>query len=188
MTRPMGQGQIFRRTYKAKDGMIKTCATWTIRWYRNGRPHEESTKFTRKGDALNLLKLRHGDVAKGKPITAAQFKLTFDDAAKTVIDDYKVNGRRSLAVVERRIVKHLMPAFGGRRLSDISADHVLAYITKRQADTDIVHRAYDVVRPDGRVRHVPERKRASHVSNAEINRELDALRRCFTLALKHGKI
>ena len=43
--------------------------------HRNGCAHEEApTKFTRNGDALNLLKLRNGDVAKGKPITAAQFK------------------------------------------------------------------------------------------------------------------
>ena len=34
-----------------------------------GRAYEEATAFTRKGEALNLLKLRNGDVAKGKPIT-----------------------------------------------------------------------------------------------------------------------
>ena len=116
----MAQGSIFQRTYKGKDGTIRTCATWTIRWHRGGRAYEEATAFTRKGEALNLLKLRNGDVAKGKPLTAAQFKLTFDDAAQTVIDDFKANEKRSLKVVERRINKHLRPYFGGRRLSDIS--------------------------------------------------------------------
>jgi integrase len=185
----MGQGQLFQRTYKATDGTIRTCRTWTIRWYRHGIPFEESTEFTRKGDALNLLKLRNGDVAKGKPITPAQFKLTFDEAAKTVLDDFKANGKRSLAVVERRINKHLLPYFGGRRLSDISADHVLAYIAKRQADTEIVRRAYTQTRKDGTVRQVPEQRRTiARISNAEINRELQVLKRCFSLALKHGKI
>ncbi len=185
----MGQGQIFQRTYKAPDGAIKTCRTWTIRWYRNGRPYEEATAFTRKGDALNLLKLRNGDVAHGKPITPAQFKLTFDDAAQTVIDDFTANGKRSLAVVRRRIDKHLTPFFGGRRLSDISSDHVLAYITQRQAATTIVRKAHDVVRKNGTIRHVPEQTRPiAGVSNAEINRELQVLKRCFSLALKHGKI
>ena len=80
-------GQVFQRKYKAADGTLKKCKTWTIRWYRGGRAHEESTKFTRKGDALNQLKLRNGDLAKGKPITAAQFKLTFDDAVQTVLND-----------------------------------------------------------------------------------------------------
>ena len=119
-------GQVFRRTFKAADGTLKTCKSWTIRWYRVGRPHEESTKFSRKGDGLNLLKLRNGDIAKGKPITAAQFKLTFDDAAQTVLNDYTANGRRSLNVVQCRIDKHLKPYFGGRKLSEIGADQVLA--------------------------------------------------------------
>jgi integrase len=182
-------GQLFRRTYRSKNGTMKTCATWTIRWYRSGRPHEEATEFTRKGDAQNLLKLREGDIAKGKPITAAQFRLTFDDAAKTVLDDFKANGKRSLAVVTRRINKHLLPYFGGRRLSDISSDHVLAYIAKRQTDTTVVRQAYDWTGKNGKVHHVPEQTRTiAAVANAEINRELQVLKRCFSLALKHGKI
>src|SRR5262245_56120274 len=115
----MAHGQLFQRTYKTPDGRVKPCRTWTIRWYRNGRPHEESTRYTRKGDALRLLNLRNGDIAKGKPITAAQFKLTFNDAVQTVLNDYQINGKKSIAVVRRRLEKHLLPYFGGRRLSDI---------------------------------------------------------------------
>ena len=185
----MAQGQVFQRTYKAPDGTVRTCRTWIIRWYRIGRPHEESTTCTRKGDALNLLKLRNGDVAKGKPITAGQFKLTVDDAAQTVLDDFTANGKRSLAVVERRLRKHVLPYFGGRRLADITPDYVLAYIAKRRADTELVRKAYDLVRKDWTVMHVPEHSRTiAGVSNAEINRELQVLKRCFSLALKHGKI
>ena len=185
----MAQGQVFQRTYKAPDGTVRTCRTWIIRWYRIGRPHEESTTCTRKGDALNLLKLRNGDVAKGKPITAGQFKLTVDDAAQTVLDDFTANGKRSLAVVERRLRKHVLPYFGGRRLTDITPDYVLAYIAKRRADTELVRKAYDLVRKDWTVMHVPEHSRTiAGVSNAEINRELQVLKRCFSLALKHGKI
>src|SRR5262245_47334734 len=184
----MGHGQLFQRTYKTPDGLVKTCRTWTIRWYRNGRPYEESTRYTRKGDALRLLNLRNGDIAKGKPITAAQFKLTFEDAAKTVVNDFKANDKKSLAELQRRITKHLEPFFGGKRLTDISADHVLAYIAHRQAATESVRAAHDVKRKDGTIRHVPEQRRAARVSNAEINRELQILKRCFSLALKHGKI
>jgi hypothetical protein len=96
---------------------------------------------------------------------------------------------RSIKVVRRRITKHLTPFFGGLRLSDISADRVLAFIAKRQSDTEVVRSAYDVVRKDGTIRHVPEHRREARVSNAEINRELQVLlKRCFSLALKHGKI
>jgi hypothetical protein len=96
-------GQLFQRTYKATDGTVKTCRTWTIRYHRNGRPLEESTKYTRKGDAHTLLKLREGDLAKGMPINPAQFKLTFEDAAKTVVDDFRANGR---AITRRRPAAH----------------------------------------------------------------------------------
>jgi len=182
----MGHGLIFQRTYKAADGTIKSCRTWTIRWYRNGRPYEEATRFTRKGDAQRLLNLRNGDVAQGKPITPAQFRLTFDEAAQTVLDDFKANGKRSIAVVARRITKHLEPFFGGRRLADISGDHVLAYIAQRQADTIVTRKARTILHDDGRREDLPEITKS--VSNAEINRELQVLKRCFSLALKHGKI
>ena len=35
-------GQIFQRTYKAADGTQRTCDTWTLRYYRNGRPHQRA--------------------------------------------------------------------------------------------------------------------------------------------------
>lgn len=165
-------GQIFQRTYRATDGTMKTCKTWTIRYYRNGKPLEESTKYTRKGDAQTLLNLRQGKIAEGVPINPKQFKLTFDDAAKTVINDYTINGKRSLAVVQRRIDKHLTPFFGGRRLTDIGADLVLAYVAHRQKQ--------GILKKDG--------TRRGDVSNGEINRELQILKRCFSLAVKHGKL
>ena len=171
-------GQLFQRTYRAADGSVKTCRTWTLRYYRNGRPMEESTKYTRKGDAQTLLKLRDGDLAKGMPISPAQFKLTFEDAAKTVVNDFTANGKKSLKVVQRRIDKHLTPWFGGRRLSEISADFVLAFIAKRQKDRITIRKARGEDSPAV----------TKPVSNAEINRELQVLKRCFSLALKHGKI
>jgi hypothetical protein len=48
-------GQVFQRTYRRPDKGLRTCETWTIRYYRHGRAHQEATRLTRKGDALNLL-------------------------------------------------------------------------------------------------------------------------------------
>jgi hypothetical protein len=61
-----------------------------------------------------LLRLREGEIAKGVPVDPALFKVTFDDAAAAVVNDFKANGKKSLVVVERRITKHLTPFFGGR--------------------------------------------------------------------------
>jgi hypothetical protein len=65
-------GQIFQRTYKAKDGTVRKCATWTIRYYRNGKAYQEPTEFTGFQKAQNLLKEREGDIAKGETVTATR--------------------------------------------------------------------------------------------------------------------
>jgi hypothetical protein len=93
---------------------------WWIRYYRNGQRIEESTGFTKYDEARDVLKKREGAVADGVPITARSTRFTFDDAVKDVVSDYKVNGKKSLKGLERKIRLHLTPAFGGRRLSAIS--------------------------------------------------------------------
>jgi integrase len=166
-------GQIFQRTYKAKDGTFKTCATWTIRYYRNGKPYQESTKFKKgqKGKAQRLLKLREGDIANGVPVTSASVRLTFDQAVADVATDYRINGKRSLAHVERRIKLHLTPFFGGKRLSEITTALVRTFIESRQAS---------ITEADGTI--------TPGASNAEINRELAILKRACRLAVQGGTL
>jgi len=54
----------------------------------NGQRIDESTGFTKYDEARDLLKKREGAIADGVPITAKSTRLTFDDAAKNVDDDY----------------------------------------------------------------------------------------------------
>src|SRR2546425_11683905 len=93
---------------------------WWIRYYRNGRRFEESAETEKYETARDLLKTREGAVANGIPITTASTRLTFDEAARDVVTDYTVNAKRSKAELERRIVLHLTPVFGARRLSAIT--------------------------------------------------------------------
>jgi len=88
-------------------------------------------------------------------------RLTFDDAAKDLLTDYKVNGKRSLEHVTRRVDQHLKPTFGGRRMAGITTTDVRAYIDKRQEE---------------------------YAANASINRELAALKRMYSLAIQAGKL
>jgi hypothetical protein len=46
--------------------------------------------------------------------------MTFNDAVADVETDYTVNRKPSLPELKRRIKLHLLPAFGGRRLSSIT--------------------------------------------------------------------
>ncbi len=96
------------------------------------------------------------------------------------MDDFTTEGKRSLSVAQRRIDKHLMPFFGGRRLASITRDDVTRYVAHRQKQG--IERTQD-----GEDGH-PKTVRVSDVSNAEINRELQHLKRIFSLAIQGGRI
>ena len=100
---------------------------WWVRYYRNGRRHEESSRSTKKGDGERLLRIREGDIAKGLPVTAKTGQLRFDEAAADVVSDYRVNGKKTLGQLERRIRLHLEPFFGGRRMASITSADARAY-------------------------------------------------------------
>ena len=179
--------KIYQRTYlyRHPDGSTerRTCDTWSIRYHRGGRAHQESG-FATKSDAKRTLHSREGKIADGIPVSAQAQRLTFDDAARDVVNDYVTTGKRSLTS-QRQKLAHLAAFFSGRRLADIGAAEIRAYIAHRQAQTTITRPAHDRRMPDGTVRRIAAQTRTiSRVSNAEINRELAALKRCFTLAVQ----
>jgi integrase len=61
-------------------------------------------------------------------------------------------------------------------------------VAHRQSATEVVRSAFDLHKPDGTTRRVPEMRRPGRVSNAEINRELQHLKRIFSLALQAEKV
>lgn len=132
-----------------------------VQYYRDGRRYRESVRSAKKTDATRLLRLREGDAEKGVPVTPKIGRLTFTEAAEDLINDYKVNGRKSLAHAQRRIDKHLAPAFGHRRMAAIATADVRAFITARLD---------------------------AKAAPGEINRELALLKRMFTLAIQGGKL
>ena len=150
-------GQVFQRSYKAADGTLRTCKTWTIRYYRAGRAYQEPTKYTDKTRAKNLLKQREGDIAHGKPVTSDSTRYAFVDAVTDITADYTANRRRSQADMERRIRLHLAPWFGGRKLAEITTLDVRRYTQARLAAG---------AKPGG------------------VNRELAILKRMFSLAIE----
>lgn len=145
--------------------------TWTLKYYQDGRAVRESTGTADKKKAATILKQREGAVADGKPVIPRAGRMRFDEAAADVVNDYRINGKRSIDCVERRIRLHLAPVFGGRRMMEISTVTIRTFIAGRQAAT---------TRPDGTV--IPG------ASNAEINRELAILKRAFSLAIKAGTL
>ncbi len=161
-----------------RGSVYKRGAVWWIKWYRDGRPFRESSGSARKTDAQGLLARRLGDVSRGAPVSPKYDRLTFDDAAKAVVNDYRSNGKRSIDGLERRLRKHLTPFFSGRRMVSIGTADIREFIAKRKADVIVSKRQRESA---GGVTGRP-------VSNAEINRELAILKRAFSLAVKDGSL
>src|SRR5436190_1298634 len=160
---------------------------WWIRYYRNGKRHEESSRSTSKEVARDVLRRREGAIADGIPVTAKLNRFRFEEAATDALTEYKVNGRRSLDELERRIEKHLAPYFAGRRMASITTTDVRTYIAQRQSAREVVKKAYTLTRKDGTTVTVPEQRRPSNgASNAEINRELTILKRMFRWRCRPG--
>ena len=141
--------------------IYKRGSIWWVKYHRRGRPFYESSGSAVHEDAKNLLKLREGDIARGVPVTPQVNRCTIDELLADVVTDYKVNEQRSLPDLQRRIYLHLEPYFGGRRAADITTADVRRYIAQRQA---------------------------AEASNAQINRELSALGRAYTLGTEANKV
>ncbi len=165
----------------------KGRSVWMLKYYRDGRPIYESSGTDIKDEAKKTLRVREGDIAKGVPITSKTGRIRFEDAKKDLINDYKVNNRRSLDELERRIKLHLEPYFGSRKLSTITTPDIRAFIAKRLEDKITIKKAVTREEPSDTFVEVSPAV-TKPVSNAEINRELTVLKRMFTLAIQAGKI
>jgi integrase len=127
-----------------------------IKYYRDGKAYRETSRSEKEGVAKRLLKRREGEIADGK-IPGVYFdRVKFSDLADDFLNDYRVNGKKSLVRAERS-VEHLKTCFAGAKVPAITTPKVNDYIQKR--------------REDG-------------AENATINRELAALKRIFNIGAR----
>ena len=68
----------------------------------------ESSGSAKESDAIQLLKIREGDIAHGLPVNPMLNRIRFDEAVEDLKTEYAVNGRRSADERERRIRLHLL--------------------------------------------------------------------------------
>ncbi len=162
------------RRARGSGGVFRHRAIWWISYIgADGLRQRESAGTTLKGKAETLLLKRTGALIHNLPVVPYAEKLTFNEAARAMIVDYKTNGKRSLVVVERRISLHHAPYFGRMRLGSlITAADVASYTAHRQ-EQGILDR---------------EGQRRADVSACELNRELATLKRIFSLAIQQGRI
>jgi len=85
-----------------------------IKYYRNGKAYRESSKSIKESIAKRLLRLREGQIEEGKFPGLKIERITFDELAEDIINDYKVNQRKSLETLLCRLL-HLRAYFSGIR-------------------------------------------------------------------------
>jgi integrase len=108
-----------------------------------------------------LLRTREGDIEHGLPVNPKMDRITFEDAAADLLNDYTTNRKKSYGDTKRRVDLHLTPFFKGKLLVSITPTRIREYITVRQGEK---------------------------AANGTINRELAALKRMFTLAIDAGTL
>jgi len=146
-------GMIYKNKYRDKSGAIHESEVFWIKYYRNGKAYRESSKTTKEDDAKKLLKLREGEIAKGKLPGVYFEKVTFAELAEDLQRDYALNNRKSQKRVEECLA-HLERFFEGYRVPRITSDKVQAYIELRLSEG---------------------------AKNGTVNRELSALKRMLSL-------
>lgn len=170
---------------------------WIAYKHPSGERMLESTGSERRKDAENLLRKRIGAGANGLAVVKNSEQLTFYDAAQMLINDFianhaanatKKNVVKALKVLKRRSATGPLATYFGLRcrMLSITSDRVAAYVAKRLGDTIVVRKAVTVPLEDGTTQTTPEERKP--VSPATINRELQVLKRMFSLAIRSGRI
>src|SRR5262245_39927551 len=99
--------------------IYKRGKTWWIQFYSDGKAMRETSGSTKESDAKKLLKLREGDNARGMPYIPNTNRLRFKELLDDVETDYKINKKRSIEDLKRRIKLHIKPYFGHFRVVSI---------------------------------------------------------------------
>lgn len=166
--------RLFRKTKPLLDehrqpvrehGKIKRVlrsVNWFIRIYdANGRAKDIATGTNKITEAKRQLHDLESKKNKHEDIGAHVNRITFDDAIKAVIDQQKANDCAAWGKEQGRIDNHLIPFFGGRRLTSISALDISTYRAQRKE---------------------------AEAKNGTINREVGLIVRAFRLAKKAKQI
>ena len=150
-------GSIYRRKKKLPDGSVKTLSIWWIKYRKDGQVFRESSESDNRGDAVDLLKKRVGEIATGKFAGLRPERIRMADLFADVEEDYQQSEKDTLPDLKGRLKNHLIPFFGEIRARDFSTQQLKRYVSQR---------------------------RGAGAKNATINRELAVIRRAFNLAAK----
>jgi len=137
--------------------------SWRLRYLNNDGIRQHETIQGTREDAEREMRIRLGEIAKGLPVSSKPNTVLFEELAADVITDYKVNKYSSLPDIEARLRLHILPVFGKRKAAQITTAMIKQYIVMRQSEDP-------------------------PAATGSINRELEAMRHTFRLAMNGRKL
>jgi integrase len=143
---------------KKSGSIYQRGSVWWIKYYDKALPVYESSRSPREDDAKRLLRKRLGEMATGKFRGIAPERTTLEELFDLVVADYREKGKRSVYDLECRLNRHLRPKLGSMRAADFGTSALRRYMSARQRDK---------------------------AEPATINRELNILKRAFSLGFRH---
>ena len=108
---------------KRKHGsgtVYKRGKTWWLSYYANGKHICESSHQKDKGEAGRQLRERIGKIAEGTYVGPRADRVTFEEMAEDMLNDYRIDQKRSLKDAMRS-VSTLGRFFGGRKAKSIES-------------------------------------------------------------------
>ena len=149
-----------RKRVRGMGGTYPRGRIWWIQYYHRGRSFRESSHSENEAEANKLLKRRFGEIAAHQFVPDEE-KVTFEDLARGIVTDYKLNARKSLNTAILNNISHLREHFGFDRAVDINRDRSKTYQALRLEEGAAV---------------------------GTVNREVAILRRMFSVAIEAGKL
>ena len=164
-------GALYRPTYTDRKGRTRAARVYWMRYMVRGRQVRESTQTTDKAAALQQLKIREGEVARGKLTAPDADRVTFSEMAEAVKRDYAMNDKDAATLGFR--LAALEPFFGRLRMQRITPDDIdgsLEQIGYELKERDIV-----LIHAGAGAYNTEERYRTDHCGmTAEATRHLIA--------------
>lgn len=146
---------------RGAGGVYRRGKTWWVHYSRGRELVRESSKSTKRDDAVRLLQERQAEA----PLHSAPAgTITFDGAFAMLEADFALRERRSGPRVTQARA-HLAKAFGSERADEITPERLDAYAVERKAEKAasatiryelaVLRRALRIAQQKGRLRFLP---------------------------------
>src|SRR5262249_48890559 len=118
-----GSGSVYRR------GKV-----WWLSYYANGHHVCESSGTRDKSPAKEMLQCRLGSVAEGRYLGLRPDRVTLDELAQDMLNDYRINAKKSLKDAERAVKTVIRLLDGQQKAQSLGSTGISRYVAQRQAD------------------------------------------------------